>query len=65
MFSKEKDTPCRICMAIRIFLLSVLTIALLTFIDRSISCCGQFKAFDYRFDFGRRVGLFCTFEIRV
>jgi hypothetical protein len=36
MFSKEKDTPCRICMAIRIFLLSVLTIALLTFIDRSI-----------------------------
>jgi len=40
MFSKEKDTPCRICMAIRIFLLS-------------------------RFDFGRRVGLFCTFEIRV
>ena len=36
MVTKEKDTPCRICMAIRIFLLSVLTIALLTFIDRSI-----------------------------
>ena len=36
MFSREKDTPCRICMAIRIFLLSVLAIALLTFVDRSI-----------------------------
>ena len=36
MFSREKDTPCRICMAIRIFLLYVLTIALLTFVDRSI-----------------------------
>ena len=33
---KGKDSPCRICMAIRIFLLSVLTIALLSFIDRSI-----------------------------
>ena len=36
MVSNEKDTPCRICTAIRIFLLSVLTIALLTFFDRSI-----------------------------
>ena len=36
MVSNEKDPPCRICTAIRIFLLSVLTIALLTFFDRSI-----------------------------
>ena len=36
MISNEKDTRCRICTAIRIFLLSVLTIALLTFFDRSI-----------------------------
>ena len=36
MVSNEKDTPSRVCTAIRIFLLSVLTIALLTFFDRSI-----------------------------
>jgi disulfide bond formation protein DsbB len=44
MVSNEKDTPCRICTAIRIFLLSVLTIALLTFFDRSIlSAVASFK----------------------
>ena len=36
MVLRDKGSTCRICMAIRIFLLSVLTIALLTFIDRSI-----------------------------